>query len=179
VKLNDLTGKVFGRLTVKRRRKKNNKYNQAVWICACSCSPTVEREVQGDQLRDGGTTSCGCFRREFRRLKEGEASRNRLYRRYKSQADPKLGFDLTIEQAEALFKGDCHYCGQAPKQVSYAENMYGEYVYNGIDRRDNSKGYTVENCVSCCGICNHMKWTLGEKEFLEHVRCINDYTKWS
>jgi hypothetical protein len=177
MKFIDLTGKIFGRLTVVRRRKKNNKWNQAVWICTCICSPTIQREFDGDLLRGRRTTSCGCFRREFRRLKEGEASRNRLYRRYKTQADKELGFYLTIVEAEILFKGNCYYCGQLPNQISYAENMFGKYTYNGIDRRNNKVGYTVANCVSCCGICNHMKWILGEKEFIEHVRRINEHTK--
>ena len=105
----------------------------------CSCSPEIEIERDGANLREGNTTSCGCYRVEFRRLKEGEASRNRLYRRYKSQA--KLDFKLTMEEAETLFKGICYYCGQSPNQISYAENMFGKYIYNGIDRRDNKVGY--------------------------------------
>ena len=27
----------------------------------------------------------------------------------------------------------------------------------GIDRIDSSKDYTLDNCVSCCGMCNIMK----------------------
>ena len=27
----------------------------------------------------------------------------------------------------------------------------------GVDRIDNNIGYTILNCVSCCGICNMMK----------------------
>ena len=28
---------------------------------------------------------------------------------------------------------------------------------NGVDRIDNTVGYTVENCKACCKECNHMK----------------------
>lgn len=30
-------------------------------------------------------------------------------------------------------------------------------MYNGVDRVDNEKGYTKENCVPSCGSCNFKK----------------------
>ena len=177
MKLNDLTDKRFGRLLVKRRRKKNNKWNQSVWICVCDCSPEKEIQVDAALLSSGKTTSCGCYRKEFRMLKYGEASRNRLFGRYRKEAkERKLDFLLSIEQAEKLFKSNCKYCGIEPKQVAYAENMNGEYLYNGIDRKNNNIGYTEVNCVSCCATCNHMKHVLGEEEFLEHIKRIYGYS---
>lgn len=41
-------------------------------------------------------------------------------------------------------------------------------VYNGIDRKNNFKGYTKSNCVTCCAICNRAKYNLSEE----------DYKKW-
>lgn len=76
---------------------------------------------------------------------------------YKSQAKKrKKDFVLTKEQFEKIINGECYYCGTKNKI--------------GIDRKDNSKGYTIENSVSCCRICNWMKLTLTEKEFIQH--CI-------
>jgi hypothetical protein len=53
----DVTGKVFGALTVLRfvgvRR-------QAMWLCRCECGKEVT--VAGYHLRSGHTTSCGCTR---------------------------------------------------------------------------------------------------------------------
>lgn len=71
-------------------------------------------------------------------------------------------FDLTNEQLRILFKGNCHYCGIKPKQIwrsrACRRNPKIEpFVYNGIDRLDNSKGYTIDNCVSCCRRCNSAK----------------------
>ena len=31
------------------------------------------------------------------------------------------------------------------------------FKYNGIDRINNSKGYTIDNCVPCCFMCNYSK----------------------
>lgn len=43
-------------------------------------------------------------------------------------------------------------------------------VANGIDRLDNSKGYTLGNTVSCCKGHNTMKSSLSTNEFLELIR---------
>lgn len=37
------------------------------------------------------------------------------------------------------------------------KQLYFLYFYNGIDRLDNTKGYTPENSVACCKHCNSLK----------------------
>ena len=51
----DLTGQVFGELTVLRRAE-NSKARGAVWVCKCSCG--AEYEVQGALLTNGRRTRC-------------------------------------------------------------------------------------------------------------------------
>lgn len=53
----DLTGRVFGHLSVKRRNGVS-KERQAMWLCACDCGS--ETTVRGQDLRSGKTTSCKC-----------------------------------------------------------------------------------------------------------------------
>lgn len=77
----DLTGKTFGRLTVKARSGHIGK--QPAWDCICVCGKPSR--VAGDNLRQGKTTSCGCYRREvyianMRRSQSG----NRVMRRLQS-----------------------------------------------------------------------------------------------
>lgn len=60
-KLKDLSGQMYGRLTVIRRIIINDK-PRTYWSCTCSCGNTVV--VWGDSLRKGTTRSCGCFMRE-------------------------------------------------------------------------------------------------------------------
>lgn len=57
----DMTGMVFGRLTIDGFSHKD-KHNNPVWRCVCSCGTIVN--VVSPSLKDGRTTSCGCFRRE-------------------------------------------------------------------------------------------------------------------
>ena len=45
----------------------------------------------------------------------------------------------------------------------------GDYTYNGIDRVDNTRGYTLDNVVPCCFKCNRAKDTMTKEEFLEWV----------
>ena len=62
----DLTGKVFGRLTVKEFSHKDDGL-RAHWKCLCECG--VEIITQGHRLTTGKTKSCGCFRVDFSREK--------------------------------------------------------------------------------------------------------------
>jgi hypothetical protein len=39
-------------------------------------------------------------------------------------------------------------------------------VANGIDRVDNTKGYSVDNCVPCCRRCNVAKADMTPDQFL-------------
>lgn len=61
----DLTGQRFGRLTVLEKGKPHitsgGKYI-ATWVCKCDCGNITT--VQGQKLRKGHTTSCGCLIKE-------------------------------------------------------------------------------------------------------------------
>lgn len=59
----DLTGMVFGRLTVLREAGKN-KPGVYLWECECSCENHTHVIVDGASLKSGNTKSCGCIHRE-------------------------------------------------------------------------------------------------------------------
>lgn len=54
----DLSGYVFGKLTVLGRAENRN--NNTYYICLCTCGAT--KEVLAKNLRNGRTTTCGCYR---------------------------------------------------------------------------------------------------------------------
>lgn len=56
----DLTGKVFGRLTVLYYSHSKNR--KAYWACQCSCG--IAKFVQTQCLKSGNTSSCGCYKKE-------------------------------------------------------------------------------------------------------------------
>lgn len=68
--IRDITGQVFGRLTVKERapdKRRSSGFPQVMWLCECSCGSTCV--TQSSALILGRTISCGCYKSErFRRL---------------------------------------------------------------------------------------------------------------
>ena len=58
---------------------------------------------------------------------------------------------------------NCHYCGAGnlwPLPFG-PHNADGEYRFrSNLDRKDNTKEYTKENCVVCCPTCNKTKSSL-------------------
>ena len=61
-KLNDLTGKRFGKLVVIKRAE--NQGNNRQWFCKCDCG--TEKIIGGRHLTSGNTVSCGCYRHEIK-----------------------------------------------------------------------------------------------------------------
>lgn len=61
-KAKDLTDLRFGRLTV-TRREKNAPSGNLRWSCSCECGSEII--VDGCNLKNGSTRSCGCLRREL------------------------------------------------------------------------------------------------------------------
>lgn len=83
MKLIDLTGKKFCRLTVLRRiedyvdEKTGRHYVQ--WECQCSCEEKTIINVLGDNLRNGNVKSCGCLRSENLKKIRKENSKDNVY----------------------------------------------------------------------------------------------------
>lgn len=160
----DLTGQTFGRLTV-LQRVGTSEDGQATWLCKCKCRN--ETIVRGASLRRGDTRSCGCWVKDMPRgLSKGVASFNALFGNIKSNAKRRgHKWYLTKEQFRHLTKQPCHYCGVRPLQT-FGYQYNGVYLYNGLDRVDNTQGYTIDNVVPCCKTGNHAKndQTIGEFE---------------
>ena len=57
----DMTGKVFGKLTVLYQDDSKNTA-AAYWICQCECGK--QKSIRGDRLRNGEVTNCGCEKKK-------------------------------------------------------------------------------------------------------------------
>ncbi|MCK4648696.1 hypothetical protein KAT51_04145 [bacterium] len=136
-----------------------------------------------------GIKSCGCighnnikiFNPNRDKYKDSPTYANmlRLYGSYKRHAEARnLIWDLNIHEFHVLTKKDCYYCGKPPMQIrkhGKNESRTKYYYYNGIDRKDNKKGYISENVVSCCFQCNHAKMGLNDNEFIKMASKIYVY----
>lgn len=72
-------------------------------------------------------------------------------------------FEITFEEYLSLVKSDCYICGAEPSRILKRSGKSVTDVVNGIDRVDNTLGYTKGNVRPCCSECNMVKgtWTLG------------------
>lgn len=85
--------------------------------------------------------------------------------------------NATIEEFKTMvlyfIKKPCYYCNRITKEGSLQKLVQGSY--NGLDRVDSNKGYTYENCVSCCTQCNMMKNSVDIASFIRKCCEIAEY----
>jgi len=76
----------------------------------------------------------------------------RVFKVYEKRARKKgYEFDIDLPFFWQLVWEDCVYCGAKPS------NECRGFKYNGLDRVDNTVGYTRSNTVPCCARCNGIK----------------------
>lgn len=135
------------------------------WLTVCDCGN--QKEINGDEL--GRTISCGCTRS----APYGFMPIHEVFLTYKYNAkNRQLIFGLSESRLSEFVRSDCHYCGFSLPTV---RPDLQEFVYNGIDRIDNSRGYVEGNVVACCKICNHAKHTMTAEDFLAWATRLAQY----
>ena len=148
-----------------------------VWLCKCDCGSYVLASAH--VVISGKTKSCGCYQDECHkamRLPLGVSAFNSVLYDYKHKAHARgINWGLTDKQFRRLTKMDCWYCGATPSTVRYRKRMHGDYIYNGVDRMDNTGDYTPANAVPCCPTCNHAKYNLDYNDFLDWVNAVSSY----
>lgn len=157
----DYTGMVFGRLTVLGFDSTNAR-GESKWKCICKCGGEII--TLGKSLKHGNTQSCGCFQKEqqlkalngntFRRKRPYEWLYSILLRNAKKiHKECQLSYNDFLHFTQI---SKCHYCGDEITWSKYRGHIDSSHGYF-LDRRDNNIGYTNENCVVCCSLCNHIK----------------------
>jgi len=167
-------------------------YNgESVWKCQCDCGTICL--VKSDKLSLGKTKSCGCIAKEVSKNNIKKAIKNR--RKYTPQITSArriwqnyckidhvstknhiISFDDFFE----LSQKPCHYCGSHPnnkfnlfKYKYYKGSDFsiknGLFIYNGLDRIDNSKKHYKNNCVPCCIICNRAKNNRSYQDMINYM----------
>lgn len=169
----NMVGKKIGRLLVISEDSKRIG-GMVYWRCRCDCGK--ETVVCGVSIRKGASQSCGCLRLDRTRKPRGMAAFNKLYNSYKLGAKQRsLIFILNKDEFKTLTTSNCYYCGATPKSEcknNGKRDFFGNFIYNGIDRIKNSLGYTLDNCVPCCSICNQMKHSYTKETFLKQIKEI-------
>ena len=176
-----IPGIKFGSLTVLTQLEHKDKRG-TYWKCICKCGKEVT--ARRDSLVSGDKKSCGCLKSEATartgRNNKGRGLVTTLIKRvlynYKHSARAKnVPFLLEYTDFLRLLEQNCYYCGMCPTNKSYNYTKDTAFIYNGIDRKDNTQGYTLENCVPCCSICNKAKRDMPYNEFINWIERLTQH----
>jgi hypothetical protein len=136
----DLTGQRFGRWTVISYE------DNSCWVCHCDCG--TEKTVNSSSLRRSGSTGCAkCKPLKGLLLRKHGETKTRLYRIWSQMknrcANPK-------NQAYLLYGGrGITVCPEWQESFEAFRNWAKDNGYSEtltIDRKNNDRGYSPENC---------------------------------
>lgn len=170
----DIIGKRFGKLVIIERTK-----NRKIVKVRCDCG--TEKFVTVTNL-GRSTKSCGCWKATGLWVNPGnikpfgEAARGALFKSYQREAKERgYSWNIDYDYFGVITKENCFYCNAEPKQKQRGDN--GDYIYNGIDRVDNSDGYEMNNIVPCCRKCNRAKDIMSFDEFKNWICAVCENLK--
>jgi hypothetical protein len=175
----NLIGLKFNRLQI--LDEINNKL-----LCQCDCG-TIKLIIK-NKVKSGKIKSCGCFNQEMRksRIKKMTQARQKYSPKEASAIkiwkDRYSDGDLSFEQFKSLSILNCYYCNSEPNS-KFNESYYdqrrskdakesGFFIYNGLDRIDQSEPHHSNNVVPCCKQCNMCKRNMSQDEFIKFIEKI-------
>lgn len=95
---------------------------------------------------------------------------------YKSSANKRgLEYKLSDKDVALITMDSCKYCYQIDEFFEFLSSR--KKYKTGIDRFDNQKDYTFDNCVACCRYCNIIKSNKTYENFI--INCKNISTNFS
>ena len=165
-KIKDYTGITKNNLTAIKFIRQE--LGRQFWEFQCTCGTTKVYRVDRVLSCKYRETKCNC------NSKSDMPTRKALFRKYiKGAKERNYIFDLNFLTFNKLISDNCNYCGSKPIRIqkSYYRNNL-DFVCNGIDRKNNEYGYTIENSVSCCYICNRAKNNLDYEVFISWIKQI-------
>lgn len=170
-----LLNEKFGHLKVIEELPPDPKSGRVRWKCICKCGQEIITYRRS--LIRGTKTDCGCVKKIFPRLSIKNAVTNDQYSMYSNNSTIKgRQFRLSKVLFESIIYSNCHYCGVEPsRKVFLKHRNEGAIMVNGIDRKDNNKGYVPDNVVTCCTTCNYMKVDMDYDVFIDVIKRISNH----
>ena len=183
----NLTGKVFGKLTVLYRTANRN--GRTCWMCQCSCGR--QKEVTAHDLKSGKVKSCGCLRnsskstyRDLTGMKIGRLSvihptNDRDHRGsvvWHCRCD--CGNEVNLSEAQLIY-GNYKSCGclkQENQQKIYktlhlVDGTCVEMLEKRKSRSDNSSGFRGVSKLKN----GRYRVSIGFRGVRYHIGCFSNY----
>lgn len=144
----DLTGQKFGRLTVVGIQETNTR--KTYWVCQCDCGNI--KVVRSDSLQNGMIRSCGCLKREQNKIN--------LQANHKHKMSHTRPYEIWQGMKKRCYNpNDARYDRYGGRGITVCDEWLHDFaafykwaLENGysdkltIDRIDNDKGYSPDNC---------------------------------
>ena len=146
----DLTGRIFGRLTVVRFWGRSQaRKPRPLWLCACSCGGQKSVTKEALMRPKSPTQSCGCLEMENR--KRGNMRTHGCSKRipeYKVWEAMKRRCQNSNDKSYARYGGaGVSVCERWQRfEYFYADMGSRPSAKHSIDRIDSTRGYGPENC---------------------------------
>lgn len=118
-------------------------------ISCIDCGKKITRHSKSNKCRS-------CVQKGKKHAPRGKPILQKIFCRmkYSNNRKKKLNFDLTYDEFLFLTQiSCCSYCGRT---INWEECGQSADKYN-LDRKDNKKGYSLDNLAICCTDCNIMK----------------------
>lgn len=128
----DLTGQVFGRLTV-LGRVENSQYGRSYFSCLCSCGNL--KEVRSSHLRSSRVRSCGCYRKGSSTHVTWENMLSRCFNQKNKSYKNYGGRGITVCKEWLDYSQFLKDMGERPGP---------EY---SLERKDTNGNYEPDNCI--------------------------------
>lgn len=132
MKKNDLTGNIYGRLTVLGDVGKRTSKGRVLWHCLCECGRVTF--VRADHLKNGSVVSCGCLNEE------------KKHERFKDLANTETDNFKIIDRAysknqRVYWNCICKHCGN---HIELHSNQIERYSSCGCKQNRSTKERMAE-----------------------------------
>lgn len=179
MKVVDLVGQTFARLTVVSRAGSQNK--KATWLCRCDCGNEVV--VKSDNLKTGNTKSCGCQKRESTIATMQATKRTHGLSR---SAEYKIWVHIKQRCYNEKSASYPDYGGRGIVMCKRWKDSFEEFFKDmgnrpspdmSIDRRDVNGEYSPDNCRWATDVeqCSNRR----NNHLIEHNGVTKTITQWA